>query len=374
MNAQVYEFFCHNTNYMWYCDVCISAGEYDIDVVKRIKKLESIVVQNSIAISEQSKLINELKSVPKGVNNPFLTPRFVNSPRNKSLFASVVKDWAVETQTPVSHGSVSRKRPRRQVEERVYNSNRKGDPILIVKPNNVDDTANIRDEIKKVINPMKDPVKSMSESKKGSIIIKCNDHESVEVMKSKLNDVISEKYECDIEKPKEFKPVIKVVGISEYDDDEEKLLSVIRTQNELESADLEIMFVREIKKSQSKYYTAYVRTDKSTFNKIMRKGRLNILWDRVKCYEHVNLLRCYKCSRFGHIADKCTSEKEICGNCSGEHPTKSCVAEDSKCPNCVFKNSELRLNLPVDHAAWDIKCPTLNMQLNKVTKRLRYEQ
>lgn len=77
-------------------------------------------------------------------------------------------------------------------------------------------------------------------------------------MKSKLNDVISEKYECDVEKPKEFKPVIKVVGISEYDDDNKKLLSVIRTENGLESADLEIMFVREIKKSQSKYYTMSV--------------------------------------------------------------------------------------------------------------------
>lgn len=106
----------------------------------------------------------------------------------------------------------------------------------------------------------------------------------------------------------------------------------------------------------------------------MKNGRLNILWDRVKCYEHVNLLRCYKCSRFGHIAEKCTSEKEICGNCGGEHPTRSCVTKDNKCPNCVFKNSELGLNLPVDHAAWYIKCPTLNMQLNKVIKRLRYEQ
>lgn len=134
------------------------------------------------------------------------------------------------------------------------------------------------------------------------------------------------------------------------------------------------MFVREVKLSHRTYHTAYIRTDKRTFDKIMFTGKLNILWDRVKCYENVNVLRCYKCSRFGHISEKCPSENFTCGRCCGDHDSKQCTESDFKCINCVVNNRELGLNLPVNHSAWDAKCISLQKRIEKVTNRIRYEQ
>lgn len=191
---------------------------------------------------------------------------------------------------------------------------------------------------------------------------------------SKLSGAMQDKYECTIEKPKQTKPVIKLVGISEYNNDNVELLANIRTQNDLQDSEIEILFVREIKVSIHKYYTANIRTDVETFNRIMRTRRLNISWDRVRCFEHVNVLRCFKCSLYGHLADKCTADHYVCAKCNGTHDTKTCNNDKNECPNCVFNNEKLKLNLATNHPSWDINCPSLNSQMNKMKRRLRYEQ
>ena len=44
-------------------------------------------------------------------------------------------------------------------------------------------------------------------------------------------------------------------------------------------------------------------------------------------------LRCYKCQRYGHVADSCRGNQK-CAKCGGEHSIKECRAEAPKCPNC----------------------------------------
>jgi hypothetical protein len=131
------------------------------------------------------------------------------------------------------------------------------------------------------------------------------------------------------------KPVIKIVGISEFIERND-LLNFIRTQNNLEESEIEFMFMREIKIASRKYYTAYIRVDTDTFNFIMKSGRLYIQWDRVKCYEHVNVLRCFKCSLYGHIAENCKSDKFKCAKCNGEHTTNTCKSDNIECPNLYY--------------------------------------
>lgn len=63
-------------------------------------------------------------------------------------------------------------------------------------------------------------------------------------------------------------------------------------------------------------------------------------------------VRCFRCQRFGHHQAICHG-LEICGVCSGHHPTSDCTtkhregkATTAKCPNC--KGS---------HHAWNPRCP-----------------
>lgn len=363
MTLPVYQFFCDNANYMWYCDTCMESGNYNIDICKRIKHLEQIIVENTKRLDEQAQLIEKLYSSNQ-------SKRQEETPR-KQLISNIVKNWSDET--PVTSFASVRKSTKRRRTDTKINQARKGDPILVVKPSNDEQLDEIKSVIKQSLNPVKDPVKSLNVNKKGSIIIKSTDHESIEQIQAKLGDV-TQLYDCAIDKPKQSKPVIKLVGISEYENNNDELLTNIRAQNDLQESDMEVLFVREIKLSTRKYYTAYIRTDTDTFSKIMKTGRLNISWDRVKCYEHVNVLRCFKCSLYGHIAEKCTSDKYVCAKCNGDHDTKTCNSETNECPNCVYNNEKLKMNLPTDHPSWDSNCPSLNTQISRMKRRLRYEQ
>ena len=57
-------------------------------------------------------------------------------------------------------------------------------------------------------------------------------------------------------------------------------------------------------------------------------------------------IRCFKCNRFGHVADTCRG-KERCSRCGQGHNIKSCPNDLTKCTNCGG-----------DHAASSKDCPT----------------
>lgn len=60
-------------------------------------------------------------------------------------------------------------------------------------------------------------------------------------------------------------------------------------------------------------------------------------YQRHRATVYVNLIQCYKCFGFGHIAKDC-KEDEVCGNCSETHsePTNECTKSDKihVCVNC----------------------------------------
>ena len=61
--------------------------------------------------------------------------------------------------------------------------------------------------------------------------------------------------------------------------------------------------------------------------------------------------RCMKCQSFdGHYAKSCTSTRDTCGTCTGDHRTRDCTVtsqEHRRCANCRASG----------HAAWSRECP-----------------
>ena len=62
---------------------------------------------------------------------------------------------------------------------------------------------------------------------------------------------------------------------------------------------------------------------------LMSAGRVNIKRVRCRLSDHITVLQCFKCYKFGHVAKKCEN-KGCYAKCSGEHLTNTCV---SKGPN-----------------------------------------
>ena len=77
------------------------------------------------------------------------------------------------------------------------------------------------------------------------------------------------------------------------------------------------------------------------------------MWGNFRVTEyHPEPLRCYRCQRFGHHKNQCTTDFR-CGVCAGRHSTDVCLKKHkdggttvAKCPNCQGK-----------HHAWHSRCP-----------------
>lgn len=355
-------------NYCWYCDMCMDTARNLMNVAATVNDLKNMVNEHAKLISEQNKVISELKSSVLKTNAKE-TPSIS---ANKRRYADVI-NWADESVTPVSTKDSAVKRQRRLENNSVVKDKKSYDPLLIIKSKDQNSAGNMKSDIKKLINPMNDPVRNLRQTAKGNIVVHCKDHNAVEEIKKKLNDKVGSVY--DIDKPKETKPVIKMVGINEHMSETE-ILSCLRKQNEIitNESEIDVIKVKEVKINGNKYYTAYVTCDIKTFNGIMNKGRLYVSWDVVKCYEMVNLNRCYKCCEYGHFDKECKREEYRCPKCAGNHKLAECESNTVCCINCSEFSQKQKMVLDTNHYAWSEKCPVLQRRMKRVKDKIRYEQ
>ena len=102
--------------------------------------------------------------------------------------------------------------------------------------------------------------------------------------------------------------------------------------------------------------------------RLMSSKKVNIKWSRCRISDHVSVLQCYKCFKFGHVAKKCKN-KECCAKCGGEHLTNTCeVKEKYSCINCSCANIS-----PANHAAYDkAKCSMLRGIIDRKVSSIDY--
>ena len=69
---------------------------------------------------------------------------------------------------------------------------------------------------------------------------------------------------------------------------------------------------------------------------IVKSQRIKLGLCLYSVFDHVHVLRCSKCNRYGHSGRLCRSENLLCGICAGEHASAECNAESHlrKCSNC----------------------------------------
>ena len=123
-------------------------------------------------------------------------------------------------------------------------------------------------------------------------------------------------------------------------------------------------------------YPANSRPTRSVVIEVTPKHRL-LLFSIGKIYlgltscrfnDHLTVLQCFNCLKFGHIADKCTNNSR-CAYCSGNHSSKSCGKSTTPCcSNC--KDAKLS---EVSHSAFDkTKCQILRSRLQNKAKTIDY--
>lgn len=102
--------------------------------------------------------------------------------------------------------------------------------------------------------------------------------------------------------------------------------------------------------------------EKSLYESVISKGKLNLGWNSCLISDYFNIYRCHKCSGFGHGIEECTYD-QVCKRCSGRHHEKECKSEDYNCIHCMEKNESLGLDIDTKHSPFYQFCPWYRKQL-----------
>lgn len=139
---------------------------------------------------------------------------------------------------------------------------------------------------------------------------------------------------------------------------EEDLGILLRHSGDFNPNESTLEVVR-INKSRSGYRNAIIEADARLSDKLLKRGRVLITYNRCRIQLYKRVIRCFRCQRFGHTAISCRDESN-CAKCAGQHETKDCKKETECCINCRESNRK------DDHRADSYDCNSFQEYRKKI--------
>ncbi|GBN47630.1 hypothetical protein AVEN_110404-1 [Araneus ventricosus] len=209
---------------------------------------------------------------------------------------------------------------------------------------------------------------------RGGIVINTPTSEDIDklILEFQKRDEIREKF--DFAKPKLKDPSIVIFNVNE-DLSKEEFIEGLKSQNEeLIEANL---VVRTSYKSRFRKNWV-VSMNPEAFNLVIKKPRINLNWSRLTFKENFRILKCFRCAKYGHTAERCRSEefKEsgLC-LCCGTKGHKERECQDSpKCINCSSHKAKFKTTYDTDHSARSNNCKIRDKEIYLLISRTNYGQ
>jgi uncharacterized protein YerC len=234
--------------------------------------------------------------------------------------------------------------------------------------------------IPSIVNPTKLNVKiDHTKFTKNGIVIRCNDETSRSLLKNNLQEGLGQGY--TIQDAHKWNPRLIIKGVSSKlveDVPVDQLIDGIVTLNNLREVSDEITvpdikLITTLKSGNTR--NLVLETNSTTRRKMLAAGRVFVGWQSCTCDDYIRVIKCYKCSRFGHTQKNCTKANPSYSKCAQNHKTRNCNIKDWKCITCIESNAKFKTSFLTNHYCGDHdNCATYSKQIAMLQSRIDYGQ
>lgn len=159
---------------------------------------------------------------------------------------------------------------------------------------------------------------------RGGVFLGARNRDDLQTLTLETKKLLGKNFEVYIPKLRCPKVVIRGIG-KEYAYDD-FLNELIGTNPGFDDEDfIKVVHHKLIKQNDVTKWMYFLEVSGRTFRKVVDKY-LNLDFNSHVVREYVDVLRCYKCQRYGHKSASCNSEL-VCSKCGDGHDFKSCQAE-----------------------------------------------
>lgn len=343
----------------WLCKTCKQEQEEIYD------NNENQENQNVSSMKRELKILNELNAELK-LNNNLLKLKVCEVDKNYEI---VFKGQQI--QFPIASNTEVPPNTQERHSNRSYSQVVKKDTAVLILEAKSDTTIDIN-TFKSNINPVDlgPGITNVKSTRSGKIMVECSNKEELDKIKSNL--IKSAGQDWQVSTPNKYLPRIKIYNTETTNLNDDQLTKNICEQNNVNCIQAHFKILRKIQYKKST--NLIVELDSELFSKIIKQGFLYVGWRKCLITESFNVIRCFKCSCFGHFSKDCKKSELVCPACSKNHQLKDCPKESLKCINCVNHNVKFKTNFCEKHSSKDATCPVYLKQISAIKARIDYSK
>lgn len=348
----------------------------DLDPAPRAER--SLSEQRTPMQATDSQILSMLKSMQKDIvalksdvgtikvakNVGFELPPY---PRNRSSSRGRQPIRSQTKRTPSKNRNTQPDLTRKSFAEVV--SSTKSDNIRNIKimSNEPDRLNEINTSLEK-IHLVDVQIESIARKAGDFITVKCSSASDAVKMEDTLKKRFGENLK--ISGVKMANPQVKIVnvGINEYSDNDNFIIMLKEQNHWLKNLFIEVAEVFSVPGNRTNYSNAILNCDLESLKMLLEKGSVICGFAEKSVYEHVQVLQCFNCQRFGHVAANCTADP-VCKYCSRNHSSNLCEDKALKiCSNCTRENTVNGAKYNTNHRSSDERCPCRSARIAALKK------